>query len=137
MPAWDRTHDWVLERLWNDRTRVAIQFRQAPPSVAELAAVRRCLPQFQHMAPAVARAVIGDSGVLSLGDLPSPEARQLIEAAEAQGLRVVAEGAPFVSYLPFDRTTGCAWLIEADAEATAAAQAMLAAGAPVRGEVEA
>jgi hypothetical protein len=49
---------------------------------------------------------------------------------------VVAESASFVSYLPYDRTTGCAWLIEDDAEATAIAQAMLAAGVPVQ-DVEA
>jgi hypothetical protein len=136
MLDWDQSHDWVLERFRNDRTRVTIRFRQTPPSVAELAAVRRCLAQFRDTAPAAVRAAVGESGELPLGALPSPEARQVIQAAEAEGLRVVAEGASFVSYLPFDRTTGCAWLIEDDAEAAAVAQAMLAAGVPVR-DVEA
>ena len=84
------------------------------------------------MAPAAVRAAIGESDMLPLGVLPSPEARQVIRATEAAGLRVAAEGASRVSYLPFDRTTGCAWLIEDDAEAAAVAQAMLAAGVPVR-----
>jgi hypothetical protein len=88
------------------------------------------------MAPAAVRAAIGESGDLSLGDYPSPMARLVIDAAEAQGLQVVAERASFVSYLPFDRTTGCAWMIEDGAEAAAVAEAMLAAGVPVR-EVEA
>jgi hypothetical protein len=136
MLAWDRTHDWELQRFWGDRTRVTIQFRQQRPSVAELASVRRCLPQYRHMAPATVRATIGESGELPLGELFTPDALELIKAAEEQGLRVVAERASFVSYLPFDRTTGCAWLIEDEAEAAEVARAMLAAGVPVREVVE-
>jgi hypothetical protein len=133
--AWDRSHDWVLERFWHDRTRVSILFRQGKPSVAELAAVRRCLPQLRDMAPASLRDLIGDSGELRLGEMWTPDARRLIEAAQRQGLEVSAEDASFISYLPYDRTTRCAWLIEDDAEAAAVAQAMLAAGVPVQ-EVE-
>jgi hypothetical protein len=47
-------------------------------------------------------------------------------------LEVVAESASFVSYLPYDRTTGRAWLIEDNAKATAIAQAMLREGVPVQ-----
>ena len=136
MLAWDRTHDWVLQQILLDLTRVSIQFRQMPLSVAELVALRKCLPQFRDMAPAAVRDAVGEAGVLLLGVPPSPEARKLIRAAEAAGLQVVAEGASRVSYLPFDRTTGCAWLIEDDDEAAAVAQAMLAAGVPVQ-DVEA
>ena len=136
MLTWDRTHDWELKRFLNDRIRVTIQFRQRVPSVTELAAIRQCLPQFRHMAPAALRAEIGESGVLLLGDLPSDEAMKVVQAAESQGLHVVSEDVSFVSYLPFDRTTGCAWLIEDDAEASAVTQAMLASGVPVRDVAE-
>ena len=60
----------------------------------------------------------------------------MIEAAQAQGLEVIAESASFVSYLPYDRTTGRAWVIEDDDEAAAVAQAMLQEGVPVQ-DVEA
>jgi hypothetical protein len=70
--------------------------------------------------------------VLDLGVFPAPEARQLIEEAQAEGLEVVAESASSVGYLPVDRTTGCVWLIEDAAEALAVVQAMLAAGVPVQ-----
>ena len=76
--------------------------------------------------------MIGETEVLPLGVLTSPEAHELIQTAEASGLRVIAEGASLVSFLPFDRTTGCAWLIEDEAEAAAVAHAMMAAGVPVR-----
>ena len=132
MLTWDRSHDYVLHRFWNDLTRVTIRFRNAPPSVQELVALRRCLPQFRDVAPATLRSQIGDSRQHSLGEMPTPEARSVIEAAQAQGLEVVAESASFVSYLPYDRTTGCAWLIEDAAEAAAVAQAMLQEGVPVQ-----
>jgi hypothetical protein len=130
MLSWDRSHDYVLHRFWNDLTRVTIRFGAAPPSAQEIVALRRCLPQFRNIAPAALRDQIGDSQQLSLGELP--EARRLIEAAEAQGLAVVAECASCVSYLPYDRTTGCLWLIENDAEAAAVAEAMLREGVPVQ-----
>lgn len=56
----------------------------------------------------------------------------MIEAAQAEALEVVAESASFVSYLPYDRTTGCAWLIEDPAMAAAVARDMLDAGVPVQ-----
>src|SRR4051812_39916329 len=132
MLTWDRSHDYVLHRFWNDLTRVTIKFRNAPPSVQEMVAVRRCLPQLRDVVPATLRSQIGDSQQLSLGEMPTPEARGVIEAAQAQGLDVVAESASFVSYLPYDRTTGCAWLIEDDAEAAAVARAILQDGMPVQ-----
>jgi hypothetical protein len=132
MLTWDRSHDYVLHRFWNDLTRLAVRFKAAPPSVHELAALRRCLPQFRDVAPAVLRGEIGDSQQVSLGEMPTPVARHMIEAAQAEGLEVVTESASFVSYLPYDRTTGCAWLIEDDAEAAAVAQAMLDAGVPIQ-----
>ena len=132
MLAWDRTHDWVLNRFWNDLTRVTIHFSEERPSLAEMAAVRRCLPQFRDLAPSAVKEKIAGSRTLLLGAMPTPEARTLIEALQNEGLQVVADAASFVCYLPHDRTTDCAWLIEDDAESAAVAQAMLAAGVPVQ-----
>jgi len=50
---------------------------------------------------------------------------------KAEGLITVAENASFVSYVPFDRTTGCAWIIEDWNEARAVVESMIAAGIPV------
>lgn len=132
MADWDRTHDWELIRIFQDLTRVTISFKAAVPSLPELAAIRRCLPQFQHMPPAALLSAIGGAGVLPLGVLPTPEARELIRTTEAAGLRVMGEGASEVGYLPFDRTTGCGMLIEDDEEADKVTREMLAAGVPVR-----
>jgi hypothetical protein len=132
MLEWDRSHDWVVQRNFHELTRVSIRFRQGTPSVAELIAVRRCLAQFRNWPPGALREAIRASGMLALGDLPTREARPLIESATAEGLEVVAENCSFVSYLPHDRTTGCAWLIEDDAESREVAEAMIALGVPVQ-----
>jgi len=132
MLTWDRSHDYVLHRYWIDLTHVTIRFAKCPPSVKELVALRRCLPQFRNVAPATLRSQLSDSPYLSLGEMPAREARNVIEAAQAQGLEVIQKSASFIRYLPYDRTTGCAWLIEDDAEAEAVAQAMLREGMPVQ-----
>jgi len=132
MHSWDRSHDWVVQRYYYDLTRVAIRFEGGSPTVAELLAARRCLPQFRDTPPAELRASIGIAGSLSLGEMPTREARRLAEAAEAAGLDVVMDNASFISYLPYDRTAGCAWLIEDDAKARSIAEAMIAAGVPLQ-----
>lgn len=131
MLTWDRSHDYVLQRFFNDLTHVMIRFRGQPPSVSELVALRRCLPQYRYMTPAAVREEIGRSQELSLGELPSREARRLIETLQKVGLDVVVQSASYVSYVPFNRTTGYAWLIEDDAEAATVVEEMLAAGVPV------
>jgi len=60
------------------------------------------------------------------------EARWLIEVAREAGLSVLAEKVSFISSLLYDQTTGCALLIEDDAEARRVAEAMIAAGVPVQ-----
>jgi hypothetical protein len=136
MMAWDRTQDWIIERYRHDLTRVTILFRQPIPSVAELAAVRRCLPQFRNTSPASLRTAISDSGTLPLGLMPSQEARTLVASAESNHLQVFAEDASFVSYLPFNRKAGYVWLIENTEEAAAVSQDMIASGVPVRDAVD-
>src|SRR5687767_1899488 len=124
MLAWDRSHDWILQRCPRSLTRITIHFSQKSPTVTELAALRRCFPEFREMPPAMLRARLGDSGMLSLVEMSTREARPLVQAARKEGLRVVDEGRSYVSYLPIDRTTGCALLIEDEAEMQAVAEAI-------------
>src|SRR5580692_9510375 len=108
MLDWDPSHDWVLYRSRRDLTRVTVQFRDTSPSVIELAGLRRYVSHLRDTPPAALRDAVGIYGMLTLGTLPTPDARRLIDAAEAQGLKVVAERFSVVGYLPIDRTTGCA-----------------------------
>jgi hypothetical protein len=69
---------------------------------------------------------------LGLGELPGEVARVLIDQLQREGLEFVAENASRYGYLPFDVTTGAAWLIENESEAQAVVNQMFAEGVPVR-----
>src|SRR4051812_19237605 len=117
MFQWDRTHDWVLQCFETDRADLTVVFDGARPSLRELAALRRCVAEFRQLPPAAARNRAGTSGRLELGELPGPEGRRLSEDLQQAGLRVELRNTSRVSYLPLDRTTGAALLIEDEDEA--------------------
>jgi hypothetical protein len=135
MLNWDRSHDFVLLRWRRDLTSITIRFQTSSPSVAELIALRRFLPRFRDMAPRAVREMIGHSQELRLDALPTPEAILLIEEAEREGLDVHAEQKSFTGYQPYDRTIGCAWLIENGDEAAAVVQTMIAEGVQVQDSI--
>lgn len=41
MISWDRSRDWIVQRHYNDFTRVTVVFGPGTPTVAEFRAVRR------------------------------------------------------------------------------------------------
>lgn len=137
MSSWDREGDWVLYRIRREITSLTIRFRSAPPSVMELAAIRKVVPEFRDSPPITIRDRIGCSRELSLGVLPTHEAQRVVEEVQAVGLEVIAESRTVVGYLPFNRTTRCARLVEDYDEAEALVQSMLQSGVPVedRGSV--
>src|SRR6185503_7697293 len=112
MLDWDRTHDWILQRFTSDRATLMVLFEASKPSLRELVALRQCLPSFKDIPPAAARAQGGSSGRLELGELPGPEARRLQSKLQRAGVRSEVRVTSTVSYMPLDRTTGLAWLIE-------------------------
>jgi hypothetical protein len=136
MLSWNHAHDWVVQRCYHELSCVTIRFERGMPSLDELRAVRRCLPQFRDTPPGELRTTIGAMGALHLERMPTGESLRLAEAARLAGLNVVTDNASFLSYLPYNRTTGCAWLIEDDTEAQAVAEAMISTGVPVQ-DVEA
>jgi hypothetical protein len=131
MIHWDRTHDWVLQCFESDRAELTVLFDGARPSLRELAALRRCLPEFQQLAPAAARDRAGAGGRVELGELPGPEARRLLDCLRQAGLRAELHNTSCVSYLPLDRTIGAVLLIEDEGEARHLAEEMIRDGIPV------
>jgi phosphatidylserine/phosphatidylglycerophosphate/cardiolipin synthase-like enzyme len=131
MLEWDRTHDWVVHCFESDRAELTVLFDGARPALRELAALRRCLPEFRDLPPATARARAGADGRLALGELPGPEARRLSDDLRRAGLRAELRNTSAVTYLPLDRTTGAALIVEDDAEARRLAEQMIRAGVPV------
>ena len=74
----------------------------------------------------------GAGSRLELGKLPGPEARRLLDDLRRAGLRTELRNRSRVSYLPLDRTTGTALLVEDEAEAQRLVQDMIRAGVPVK-----
>jgi hypothetical protein len=136
MIEWDRSGDWEVQRTFHERHRLTILFSETGPSNQELLAVRRCFPQFRDTPPAQLKALVSEAGKLCLGELPGRDARRLAELAERAGLHPLIENASYISYLPFDRATGCVLLVEDEAEAKLVADEMIAAVFPVA-EIEA
>jgi hypothetical protein len=132
MFEWDRSHDWVVQRYHSDRAELTVLFEVGRPSVRELAALRRCLPAIRDIPPSAARARSGHQGRLELGEMPGPEARRLLCELRRVGLRAELRVTSTVSYLPLDRTTGTALIVENDADATRLAEQMIQAGIPVQ-----
>jgi hypothetical protein len=89
------------------------------------------LPEFQQLAPAAARDRAGAGGRVQLGELPGPEATRLLECLRQAGLRAELRNTSCASYLPLDRTTGAALLIEDEGEARRVAEEMIRDGIPV------
>src|SRR5262245_43147528 len=112
---WDHTHDWVVQCFASDRAELTVVFADARPALRELAALRQCLPEFRDVPPAIARARAGTDGRLALGELHGPEARRLLDDLRRAGLRAELRNTSGVSYLPLDRTTGAALIVEDEA----------------------
>jgi hypothetical protein len=136
MFEWDRSHDWVVHRFHLDRAELTVLFEAERPSLAELAALRRCLPEFRNVPPTTARDRARQKGRLEFGELHGPEARRLLGELRREGLRVELKTTSRVGYLPQDRTTGDALLIEDDVEARSLAEQMIESGVPVEDTYE-
>jgi hypothetical protein len=133
---WDRSHDWILLRRFHDRAMISVAFERGQPSVGELIALRKCLPQFRDMSPAALRDSAGSSGRLDLGEFDGILVRPLVEKLEREGLAVAVRKTSFISYLPLDRTTNSAMIVEDAGEAKELAERMIEAGIPIQDIVE-
>ncbi|MCC7422850.1 MAG: hypothetical protein IT428_21445 [Planctomycetaceae bacterium] len=132
MLEWDRSHKYELVRFFTEVIRITIHFRDGVASIAEMRSLRRALPEYRNMPPAEFRERLRSIPALDLGELPGQVARSLISQLRQEGLQVVSENASRYGYLPYDVTTGAAWLIEDEMELQEIVNQMLAEGIPVR-----
>ena len=132
MFEWDRSHNWVVHRFHLDRAELTVVFEAERPSLAELAVLRRCLPEFRNVPPATARDRAGKKGRLEFGELHGPESEAIARRrCGVRGCGSSSRDTSRVGYLPHDRTTGDALLIEDDEEGRRLIEQMIEAGVPV------
>jgi kynureninase len=132
MIYWERSHEWVLYKTYYCRTSITIYFQQDTPSVAEMFAVRKCLPQFCNIPLAELRESIAKVGSLFLGEMDTREAREIITVTRNAGLNTIEKSRSFISYLPHDLTTNHALIIEDEVESQSVAAEMIKAGIPIK-----
>ena len=131
MADWDRNRDWVVHRTRWKRTSLLLSFAGGGPTARELQALRAVVSELREQPPAEILDAIGPTGVLCLDDRAASEADRIASELQRAGLRVRVEDASYDGYLPVDRASGDAWLIEDDAEAKRIGLEMLEAGFPV------
>ena len=124
-------HTWELHRRWRQVSVVTIHFTAPRATVRELAGLRKCLSELADLPPAEALARIGESGSLLLPELDTREATRLVAKLSRHGLRSSIESRVDAEVLAFDRTTGCALIMEDESEARRVKAEMMAAGVPV------
>jgi hypothetical protein len=136
MIDWDKAHDWVLVRFEHTSTKIVIYFKEDIPAASELKAVKRLAPECRNASTmGLRKQIIGD-GKLALHNIPISDAVKIISDLEQEGLNVILEIAFSTSYLPIDRTTNSAWLIEDELESFQVAVEMIAAGIPIEKDDE-
>ena len=116
MTCWERDHDWVVERTRHHQEQLSVSLPHGLDTTT-LQALRALWDEFRHTPPAALKSKLGDSKCVDLGTFDSIQARRITEQAATLGLATRSADRSFVSYLPFDRTTGTALLIEDESEA--------------------
>ncbi len=132
---WDGTEDWVLSRHTHQGTRLKIKCSGKRPTASELLAIRKLLEQHRHVPPTELRSMIEDTGEWDLGCFAAARATEVINRANDLGLHIPATDASVTSYLPINRTTKDAMLIDDDELNEKVVQEMLKRGVPVIDEM--
>ena len=132
---WDGSEDWVLSKHMHRAMRLKIKCSGKRPSVSELLAIRKLLEQHRQGPPAELRSVIKDTGELDLGNIAPARATEIVNRANDLGLHIIATDVSVTSYLPINRATKDAMLIDDDELNERVVQEMLKRGVPVIDEM--
>ena len=127
---WDGSApEWCLHVIHRHERRLVIVFDSAGPTARDVSAMRQVFEELRAQPANVVWATIKGLQRVPLTEVHSPvDAPGLTEAARRSGLVVEVLATDTVEYLPFNRKTNTALLIESDDLKARVAQRMLAAG---------
>ncbi|MCC7423420.1 MAG: hypothetical protein IT428_24350 [Planctomycetaceae bacterium] len=132
MHDWDRSHSWIVHRCNYRQSRVVIHFVAETPSVSELMAVRRAIPEFRDTSPAALRSMIGSTGVLRTKTMNPNDVKSALRLALSQNLTATEEDMSYSELVPYDKTEDVDLVLDDKEEMRAVAEAMIAAGIKVK-----
>ena len=129
---WDGSApEWCVQVTSWYEGRIVLLFDPPGPTVRDAAAVREVLEPFRaRPAHAVWGKIKGHARVALSETYTRSEARSLVRAARARGLRVEELGTNFVQRIPFNMKASSALVIDDDERARRVVQCMLSAGVP-------
>ncbi len=132
---WDGTEDWGLHKLFIEQTTVTVHLAGQTPSIQEIVALRKLLPEDRYLPPDEVRTAIGNNKTLELPIKQQPEASFLAERGRSLGLNISEEDTSYDYYLPVlrqgDPVVEYDWMMDDEALAQEIVSRMIAAGVPI------
>jgi hypothetical protein len=103
---WDGTQHWVLTEGIIPREVVYVHFKGDTPSMQELMALRKLLPEFQHMPVQALKKQLGNLKTLILGAYYPSESLHMVHRAMALDLKIEQQDQSYTGYIPYHPNTG-------------------------------
>jgi hypothetical protein len=128
---WNGSEDWVLSAHYNSQASVKISFAGKQPTSKEIAAIRKLIPIYRNTPVIEVKSLLSHQKEIDLGVLSWSETNRMIEYSRELDLEVIAVDSSHTSYLPINRSTNQALLIEDNALANRIIEKMLKLGVPV------
>ena len=133
---WDGSEDWGLIAHHQSQTRVKVTFSDSQPSIEEIASIRKLVEAYQNTPITEIKSLLSSRKEIDLGILPGIEANRIVRRAKQLRLRIISTDASTTSYLPINRKTNMALVIEDDTIAKRVIEKMMECGIPVIDHIE-
>lgn len=128
---WDGSEDWGLSANHNSLCSVKIVFSGNQPTIKEIAALRKLITAYQNIPVIDVKSLLSNRKEIDLGLFSSIETNRIKERAVELNLTIIAVDSSYTSYLPINRTTNHALLIEDNSLARRVTAKMLEFGVPI------
>jgi predicted transcriptional regulator len=128
---WDGSENWSLSANYHSQSNVKIVFFGNKPTMKEIAAVRKLITAYQNIPAIEIKSLLSNRKEIDLGILSSMETNRIKKHAIELNLTIIAVDSSYTSYLPINRTTNHALLIEDDTLARRVTAKMLEFGIPI------
>jgi len=97
---WDGSERWVVDRYFEDETVVRIFFSAGRPTVREVVAIRKLLPEYRDLPPGEVVRRLGSTGSMTVDAMSTARAGELTEHARLLGLVTETIDASHIGYMP-------------------------------------
>jgi hypothetical protein len=120
---WDGSEKgWILQRFDRDLMEIEILFDETGPSIKEIKALRSVIPEYGRRKIKAVFDELRGQRQIRIGEFESIEGRRIAEACDKEKVRTRIKGRVETTFLPFNKETQLALVIEDDTVALAVAE---------------